>query len=372
MTEIFAPITSSLHDVAIVRDDARYQIKLVPFADIKLGKSGQYLVKGLIPQVGLVVVWGPPKNGKSFLIFDLMMHVALGWEYRGRRVTKGPVIYCAFEGQAGVQARVEAFRQRFLADHNLEVPFYLMPAMLDLIKDRSELIIAIRQSLNGQMPVAVVLDTLNRSLVGSESSDEDMGNYVKAADLIREAFGCVVIVVHHCGHDASRPRGHTSLMGAVDAQIAVKRLSGSNIIEATTELVKDGPEGEKVFSELEIVELGYDEDGEVITSCVVVPVAAGQEPAPSKPAHKLTKTQQLALECLVDLSIDGQTPNPTWGLPQSIRSVVPLGNWRKELLSRSILNLSSSNPTARWTELKTGLQAKQLIAIREDFVWDCR
>jgi hypothetical protein len=29
--------------------------------------------------------------------------------------------------------------------------------------------------------------------------------------MIRNAFGCAVIVVHHCGIDATRPRGHTSL-----------------------------------------------------------------------------------------------------------------------------------------------------------------
>jgi hypothetical protein len=39
-----------------------------------------------------------------------------------------------------------------------------------------------------------VLDTLNRSLAGSESDDEDMAAYVKAADAIREAFGCAVVI----------------------------------------------------------------------------------------------------------------------------------------------------------------------------------
>jgi RecA-family ATPase len=59
--------------------------------------------------------------------------------------------------------------------------------------------------------VAVVLDTLNRSLNGSENSDEDMGKYIKATAAIREAFNCAVLVVHHCGVNDSRPRGHTSL-----------------------------------------------------------------------------------------------------------------------------------------------------------------
>jgi RecA-family ATPase len=70
-----------------------------------------------------------------------------------------------------------------------------------------------------------VLDTLNRSLGGSESSDEDMSAYVvRASDAIRDEFDCVVPIVHHCGIDGTRPRGHTSLTGAADAQVAVKRM----------------------------------------------------------------------------------------------------------------------------------------------------
>ena len=74
--------------------------ELIPFDAIKIDTTPAYLVKGIVPRVGLCVVWGPPKCGKSFLVFDLMMHVALGREYRGRRVRQGAVVYCALEGCA--------------------------------------------------------------------------------------------------------------------------------------------------------------------------------------------------------------------------------------------------------------------------------
>jgi hypothetical protein len=32
-----------------------------------------------------------------------------------------------------------------------------------------------------------------------------------------------VVIVHHCGIEGTRPRGHSSLTGAADAQLAVKR-----------------------------------------------------------------------------------------------------------------------------------------------------
>jgi AAA domain len=281
-------------DAEIIALDAKRsepRIKLMPFNKIKLGTNRRYLVKGVMPFPGLTVIWGPPKSGKSFWTLDLTMHVALGREYRGKRVHQGPIVYCCFEGQSGLSARVEAFRQRFLAEDAESVPFFLQPAPMDLIKEHQELIAAIRALESS--PVAVVLDTLNRSLNGSENSDEDMGAYIKATDAIRDAFNSSVLVVHHCGVNDSRPRGHTSLTGAADARLAVTRDAAKNIL-VDVEFMKDGEGSERIVSALESVEVGKDEDGDIITSCVVVE-AETTEVARS---GQLTKNQQTYLSIL--------------------------------------------------------------------------
>ena len=239
------------------------------------------------------MIWGPPKSGKSFWTLDLAMHVALGREYRGKRVQQGPVVYCCFEGQSGISARMEAFRQRFLPEDVDSVPFYLQPAPMDLIKEHQDLITAIRELESA--PVAVVLDTLNRSLTGSENSDEDMGAYIKATDAIREAFDCSMLVVHHCGINDSRPRGHTSLTGAADARLAVTRDAAKNIL-VDVEFMKDGEGDQTIVSALESIDVGEDMDGGVITSCVVVPSEAVQI---EHRGTKLTANQQTMFDVLV-------------------------------------------------------------------------
>jgi hypothetical protein len=118
-------------------------------------------------------------------------------------------------------------------------------------------------------PVGVIfLDTLNRSIGGSENKDEDMGAYVTSAAALAAQFQCAIIIIHHSGTNENRPRGHTSLTGAVEAQIGVKRDAAGRII-AAVEYMKDGPEEGQVVSKLKVVEVGIDEDGEPITSCVV-------------------------------------------------------------------------------------------------------
>src|SRR5262245_27647677 len=137
-----------------------------------------------------------------------------------------------------------------------------------------------------------------------------MTAYIKAADSFREAFDCAVIIVHHCGVEETRPRGHTSLTGAADAQISVKRDPQENII-VEVECAKDGPQGDQIVSRLESIELGLDEDGEAITSCIVVPgepSVAGRDSA-----SRLTPNQQTMFSILHEagprgLSLDAKRP----------------------------------------------------------------
>lgn len=200
---------------------------------------------------------------------DRRSAASLGRVYRGRKVRQGPVVYCAFEGGHGFKNRVEAYRRKYLKDHSGTVPFYLQPLRIDLIKDSDALIESIERQI--ETPIVVVLDTLNRSLNGSESKDEDMSAYINAADAIREAFGCTVIIVHHSGINEQRPRGHTSLTGACEAQLSIKKDDYGNSV-CTVEFMKDGPEGDVIASRIEQVTLGEDQDGDAITSCVITAV----------------------------------------------------------------------------------------------------
>lgn len=92
--------------------------------------------------------------------------------------------------------------------------------------------------------------------------------------------------------DGTRPRGHTSLTGAVDAQIAVSRDEATDDIISEVEWMKDGTEGDIIASRLLIAELGADEDGEPITSCIIVPA----ESETHKPSAKSKKYESKSVK----------------------------------------------------------------------------
>jgi hypothetical protein len=231
---------------------------------------------------GLVDVWGKAKCFKSFWTLDVMLHVAMGWEYHDRYVKQGTVVYLAFEGGHGYKKRIEALRRHYQIEDDTPVPLYVMPGQANLIAEHSILIADIAEQLGDENPAVVVLDTLNKSLHGSENKDIDMGAYVRAAEAVRDAFNCVVIIIHHCGYDDTRPRGHSSLPGAVDAQLAVVR--DGTLITVTVEMMRDGVEETVVTGEVKPIEVGHDQNGKVLSSLVVVRTDA---PAASTASEKL-------------------------------------------------------------------------------------
>ena len=354
---------------ALVRPTAS-RLHLLPFNDIRLTTRRRDLVKGLIPRTGLTLIYGPPKSGKSFLAFDLAAHVALGRAYRDRRVDQGAAVYCYFEGQSAASARIEAFRQRHLAESADDVPFYLMPVTINLVVEHQALIEAIRGELGTANPAVVVLDTLNRSFQGSESSDQDMSAYVKALDAVREAFECAIIIVHHCGHDATRPRGHTALVGAADAVIGVKKESAGQFI-ATLEMMKDGANGAVLAGRLEVVDVGRDEDGEQITSCVIVPIDAATTKSAAG-AAKLTRNEQLALKALqYALGEVGTRPPASNHIPQNSEiTVVTRDQWREYAWKHGISGSEDERAKRQaFQRAVEGLIAKGRVGYWEPLAW---
>jgi hypothetical protein len=337
---------------------------LIAFEHIALNTGLDYLVKDLLPRVGLCLIWGPRKCGKSFWAMDLARHVAIGWDYRSRKVQQAPVVYLALEGHGGYPRRIEAFRQY----HGVKAaPFYLLRAKINLTAKADQLIKDIEAQLGDKKPGAVFIDTLNRSLVGSESSDEDIAKYLAAAGKIEERLNCCVVIIHHCGYDESHPRGHTALSASVDVQIAVTRGNDLEII-ATVDLAKDGPEGAQIYSRLHPVDIGFDPDGDPIGSLVVLPADKS-----AASGVRLAGVNKLAYDALINAVAEaGEKPPASDHIPQN-QLVVTEKIWT-ELFVRTTPGNYSDPDNARRSLVRaaTKLKNMNLIGLWKGYAWPCK
>jgi hypothetical protein len=338
---------------------------LVAFANVSFDNEIAYLVQGLLPRTGLALVWGPKKCGKSFWIMDLALHVALGWQYRGRKVQQASVIFLALEGHGGYGRRIEAFRKH----HEVKTaPFYLLRSKVNLVAKVDGLIKDIARQLGTERPGLVVIDTMNRSLPGSESSDEDMARYLNAASKFVEQFDCLVVLIHHPGHDESRPRGHSALGAAVDAQIAVRRGADLEMV-CTLELAKDETTGGEVYSRLHPIEIGTDPDGDPIGSMVVVP----SDKSLANASVHLSGVNKLAYSSLINAVAEaGERPPASDHIPQNTL-VVSEKIWT-ELFVRTTPGNYSDPDNARRSLVRaaTKLKNMNLIGLWKGYAWPCK
>lgn len=83
------------------------QDKYVPahIEDIEKWPDPKWLIDGVLPEKGAIVLYGAPKNGKGFVALDWGLSIASGREWFGHRVEQGAVAYIYSEGTTGLAAR---------------------------------------------------------------------------------------------------------------------------------------------------------------------------------------------------------------------------------------------------------------------------
>ena len=69
---------------------------------LKSPPAENWLVKRLIPASSIVVFFGNSGHGKTFVVIDLLCHIAAGLEWCSNKTRKGPILYLAGEGQHGI------------------------------------------------------------------------------------------------------------------------------------------------------------------------------------------------------------------------------------------------------------------------------
>jgi hypothetical protein len=174
--------------------------------------------------------------------------------------------------------------------------------------------------------------------------------------------------------DDTHPRGHTSLVGANDAQIAVvKDMSG--IVTVTVEHMRDGDPAPPFSCHLERVDLGFDDEGASLHSCVVQPAerpprASGASPS----AGTINPNQKRFLDILAEAVYDAPDEHKTQAnIPGGRTAITRM--WLKTCChTKGWLDpeATDSNNRAKLSNMINALAGKRLIGAQGKYVWDAR
>ncbi|ARC87393.1 hypothetical protein B5V46_01485 [Rhodovulum sp. MB263] len=330
-------------------------------ADLSPCLARPYLVKGWLDQSALSVLYGPSNSGKSFLALDLAHHVAKGRSWGDRRVNKGRVLYIAAEGGGGFANRVAALDDpEFFV---LSVPITLTGT--DSAAGPLTEVLQHLSAVGGAGFDMIVIDTMARVMGGrDENAAPDIADLVRNLDLIRRVTGAHVMLVHHTGKDTGRgARGHSSLRAAIDTEI---ELSRDDLGQITAEVTKqrDGPTGYRFCYQLRQVELGLDQDGDPVTTCLVdpaVPAEAGRAGV-SEAARKALSLLNRLIEDRGEIHRKPQYPS---------HAGVSFDLWRDACMAEGELSASENRDTRKraFNRCREELETAREIVVRDDLVW---
>ena len=224
---------------------------LKTFDQLEAEADPVYVVDGLLKEGDLVVIYGMPKAGKSFVVTDLLASCTRpGSRFADQFLINEaiPSVYATGEGRGGLKARSRELK----AGHNLtfaesdlirwcdSVPNLISnsdtdPRSLPLFLD------AIAEHLPTDRPGFIVLDTLRLCTVGvDENQTRDMGMVMDVLlNSIRETFPRAITVVLHHSNKGGTMGGSLQIAGSADLILKVTKNGNDHQFEC--EDAKDIP-----------------------------------------------------------------------------------------------------------------------------------
>lgn len=182
----------------------------------------QFYVQDILPKGGVLLLYGSPKIGKSWLAEYMAFCISLGIECLGFRTEQARTLIAQFE----ISPIAYAWRLRDMARN-----FQLQPQMLyetspglTYLEDEenyNRLAAAIRP----YQPKVIILDCLAACFGGDENNSKDIARWIEKVNMLKSEHEASVIIVHHTNKNilstssVDRARGHSKLAGWVDTLV---------------------------------------------------------------------------------------------------------------------------------------------------------
>ena len=247
--------------------------------DAEADQQMQWLLKGLLPRRGVAILYGPAKSGKSFVALDLAARLGaqLPWfDLRCPKERVGTVMLLG-EGGGTVRTRIKAVMQAWggdcppLAWGNVDrlASASGQRCARKIIEDAIE-----GMKSRGVRLGLIVVDTLASAFgFNDENSATEVTGAMKFLDRLAVEFDLSILGIHHSGKNG-QDRGSSAFRASCDAMFSIERVETiagqrGNLRRLSIVLNRNGDDEWSANFKLTKIVLGFDEDGDEVSSCVI-------------------------------------------------------------------------------------------------------
>lgn len=229
-------------------ETARSRFVFEKISDLRKLPPAQWLVKDWVPEGSTGIFYGKWAAGKSFIGFDLALHLAYGmqdWHGAALPGTPCDVLVIAREGHQGFVNRVDAFKAHHgLVDDDDHITFMRGSVSFMRDDDFAGLCAAIKADATPYK--LVIVDTVARVLPGVDQNEQQtVTTFMERIGVIGALTGAATIGVHHQNKSGG--------------------MMGSVFFEANSDFVfevsRDGEDGPLTSGEITCTKMKDGEDG---------------------------------------------------------------------------------------------------------------
>jgi hypothetical protein len=174
-----------------------------------------WAVPDVLP-VGLSILAGKPKIGKSWLAMQVALAVGIGGVALGKRAKRGPVLYLALEDPPR-RLSERMIQMRWPIDPDLPVEFMAMGRFVDEVGNlRNGGGERLARQIEYRSYRLVVIDTLSRSVGGDQNDATDMTVALTPLQEMAHEHNCAVMLIdHHRKGFGTDPDAVGDILGSV-------------------------------------------------------------------------------------------------------------------------------------------------------------
>lgn len=261
----------------------------------------EWLIKNFLTQKSMVLIYGSPGVGKTFLAIDIAIATAKGLPWFGNETSSGSVVLISTEGDQGLQLRLRGWECEKKINLENTDNFIVCFQPINFAKESAQQALLKKINELPEQPRLIIIDTFADCFAqcdGNENDSGSVGKFLGGVKRIVDQTGATALIVHHTRKGDTSERGSTVLRAAMDSMYSVKSTKSELYMIASTKqrnfaapanlyyLLKEVtlPKSEKAFA--------------LSTTCIPERVDMSGSLGIRRAAASLTRNQKIVLELL--------------------------------------------------------------------------